>query len=118
MKPVALHIIQGLGLTGPHTSRISITQIALESESAIRIESHGPERTRRDTHPAANAQIGSNHHPVKIFIAVNGLIGAYGKAGRIFTVLAGCRQKESVPIAFTYDMNTGKDGIMITRVFF
>jgi len=106
MKPVSLHIIQGLRLTSPNTCRISITQITLEGQSAIRVESHGPERACRDTHPATNTQIGSYHHPVQIVVAVYGLIGAYGKAGRIFAMLAGCRQIKPISIAFTDHVNT------------
>jgi hypothetical protein len=91
MRLAGFHIVDRFCVAEAHALRFSMTQIAFENTATFRIPTHGTKRTSRNTHFASDTQIMIDFDAVQFFVAVNGLFGADGHAGRIFTVLASHR---------------------------
>jgi hypothetical protein len=85
--------VERLGLTDTHTLRIASAEIALKGPTEIRIKNHGPEWTGKKAHPATDAPVVSNHHPVAL-IPENGLCRTYLEAGGIRALQTDNRKPE------------------------
>jgi len=65
-----------------------MAQIAFKDTAALRIPSHCAKGTGGNTHPAPDTEIMVDPDAFQFFIAINGIFGAYGQAGSIFTLPA------------------------------
>jgi hypothetical protein len=106
-----IYISECLRLAAANTFRIASAMIALESPTAILVETHGAEWARSKAHSATDTSIVFDHHSF-VVILVNGFHRAGSNAGRLGTLKADNRQVESLRLRIRHDANTAESRIV------